>query len=118
MPVFTTIGAALIGGASVGGVTAFGAGVAATALGAGAYGLSRAQQHKESKAAKAARHDADMANQKQTAQLKANQAAASSTAAQSVMAKRKAVARSRTVYTSPLGLKDEASVARKTLTGQ
>ena len=40
------------------------------------------------------------------------------TAEAAVLTRKKAVAKSRTVFTSPLGLAGEAEIARKTLTGQ
>ena len=46
------------------------------------------------------------------------QETAQETAEKTATAKRKAIARSRTIYTSPLGIGGEASVIKKTLLGR
>jgi hypothetical protein len=57
------------------------------------------------------------ANAKAISDAKAAQELAGSQAMASVTNKKRAIARSRSVYTSPLGLGEQANVAKKTLLG-
>lgn len=112
MALFTAIGTAL--GAST--AAAFGTGLAVTA-GAGAVGYSL---YSADQASKQAKKDASqgMAQMPTTpAPVAPTMADASAAAQAKTMEKRRAMAANDTVYTNPLGLKDEAEVARKTLLG-
>jgi hypothetical protein len=57
-------------------------------------------------------------NAKAIADAKAAQDLAASQAAERITQKKRSIARSQSVYTSPLGLSTEASTSRKTLLGQ
>jgi hypothetical protein len=58
------------------------------------------------------------ANENAIAEAKAAEQKAGAIATESVTSKKRAIARSRTVYTSPLGLSTEAQTASKMLLGQ
>lgn len=81
--------------------------LAATAIGAVGFGI--AQAVKKPKAAA-------VSPMPMPAAPKVEEAAAQATAA--AKTKKRAIARSRTIYTSPLGIGGEAQIIRKTLTGQ
>lgn len=55
--------------------------------------------------------------EKAVAKVEAAQATSEAQAKETVTKKKKAIARSRTIYTSPLGIGGEAEVVRKTLLG-
>ncbi len=86
---------------------------AASAAGAGA---SIYQGQKQATASKKAAGAAEAQNKEAIAQVKASQESASTKAVETI--KRRTASLSQTVFTSPLGLPDTASLARKTLTGQ
>ena len=118
MPLFTAIGTALGASATVAaGATmsaAFATGLGATALAGGAVGYSMYSSDQQMKAAKAA-------NSGQV-QMPATPAApkavdAAKIAQQQATNRSRAMARSESIKTNPLGLKDEADVVRKTLLG-
>lgn len=111
MPVFTSIGLAV--GASAASAAAVGVGVTA---GVAAVGTSISSSIKQGNAAKRAANNVKQTNAKAVNDLKSSQADASGNAARAVLAKRRA--RTQTTHTSPLGLTTEASVVRKTLTGE
>jgi len=110
IPFAATVGAALGGSATLGGLA-----IAGTA----AYvGYSASQTSKQNKAYKEAAHEADVRNQAAISQVSQAQSDASSQAQAAITKKRAAMARSRTIYTNPLGIADEANVAKKTLLGE
>lgn len=112
MALFTAIGTAL--GASA--ATAFGTGLAVTA-GAGAVGYSLYSADQASKSAKKSQ-EANMAQMPTTpAPVAPTMADASKAASLRLEDQKRALARNETIFTNPLGLKDEAEVARKTLLG-
>ena len=108
MGLFTAIGTGL--GLTGLAATAAGVGTVAAVVG-GAYAVGTMSQPK---AATEARKQAQMP----TAPVKPVQADAAKLAQQRITDKKRAAARSKSVKTSPLGVKDEAQVARKTLLGQ
>jgi hypothetical protein len=69
-------------------------------------------------AAKKKEDEINAANAKAISDAKAAKDLAASQAAASITNKKRAIARSRSVYTSPLGSADQASTARKTLLGE
>jgi hypothetical protein len=110
IPFAATVGALLGTSAAVGG---------AAIVGTAAYvGYTASQTSKQNKAYKAAAEEANQRNQAAISQVSQSQAAASSQAQASIMKKKAAMARSRTIYTNPLGIADEANVAKKTLLGE
>jgi len=120
MPVFTSIGLALGStvAASAAGVGAFGVGVAAVGAAGAAVGYSQYSASQGRQATKSAKHDADVANQQAIAESSALKAKSASQAKESILSRQRAMARNKTTFTSPLGLKDEAATITKTLTGQ
>lgn len=97
-------------------------GVAAGAAivgGAGAMvGSQMSANNKAVKSSNAAAAEAQQRNQAAIAEVKSAQSNASTQAQASITAKRKAMARSQTVFTNPLGIADQASTAKKTLLGE
>ena len=94
-------------------------GFVATAMvvaGAASAGATVYSGQKAATASKKASNAAMSQNNEAIAQLKASQDTASTKATESI--RRRTSAMSQTVFTSPLGLPDQAMVARKTLTGQ
>jgi hypothetical protein len=67
--------------------------------------------------AKNAIENTNAANAKAISDAKMAQETAATQAQASVTDKKRAIARSRSVYTSPLGLSDQATTAKKTLLG-
>ena len=96
--------------------TAIGVTLAATAVGTAIYGAT--QQSKASKEMKQAAQKAAKQADMPAAPAIPKPAAAQATAQAGATKKKKAMARSRSVRTSPLGIAGEADVARKTLLGQ
>ncbi len=84
--------------------------LAATAIGAGIWGISQAGKRSKSAAAKPA------AIMPMPAPPKVEVAAAQAQA--TAKSKKRAIARSRSIYTSPLGIGGEAQITRKVLLGQ
>ena len=115
MPLFTSIGLALgatVAASAGAGIGAFGVGVIAAAItGAGVAASSAASAH-----------SANIAGKKSQNQLRLPQtptvANAELQAKNTAREKIKAASRSQSVYTSPLGLTEEAGIARKTLLGE
>jgi hypothetical protein len=70
------------------------------------------------KASKRAQEDAMAANAKAIADAKLAQESAGEQASSQIAARKRAMSRSRTIFTSPLGLGLTADTARKTLLGQ
>ncbi len=64
------------------------------------------------------KNDIEAANAKAISDAKSATDLAASQASASITQKKRAIARSKSVYTSPLGASDQASTARKTLLGQ
>jgi len=113
MPVTTSIAIGTALGVGGGGVAAGVTGAAV--IGAAAYGATKGVQSLAGgKGQKQLTYDGGAADR----DLAAAQTAAAERAALSNDKRRQAIARSRTVYTSPMGLSSQASTARKTLTGQ
>lgn len=114
MPVTTSIAIGTALGVGGGGVAAGVTGAAV--IGAAAYGATKGVQALTSSKSgqKQIGYDGGTADR----DLAAAQTAAAERAALSNDKRRQAIARSRTVYTSPMGLSSQASTARKTLTGQ
>ena len=113
MGIFTSIGLAV--GATA--ASAFAVGVGTTAIVAGAavgYGMySSDQQMKARKAAASAKEKAQMPK----GPVKPEQKDSAKIAQAQATDKRRAMARNQSVKTSPLGLKDEAKIARKKVLG-
>lgn len=113
MALFTAIGTAL--GASA--ATAFGTGLGVSAIAGGAIGYSMYS----AEAQKAELRKAQGTNQAQMpaspAPIVPTQDDAAKAAAMKLQDKKRAIAANESVFTNPLGLKDEADVARKTLLG-
>jgi len=121
MALFTAIGTALGASATIAaGSTvsaAFATGLGATALAGGAVGYSMYsadQQMREIKKAASANQAQMPASPAPVVPTQDNAAKA---AAAKLENKKRAIAANDTVFTNPLGLKDEAEVARKTLLG-
>jgi len=109
---FTAIGTAL--GATAASATAVGIGASTIAAGSVGYSMYSAnQQAKALKSAASARDGASMP----TAPVKPDTKDSAAIAQQSATDKSRAMARSKSVMTNPLGIKDEATVARKKLLG-
>jgi uncharacterized membrane protein (DUF106 family) len=71
--------------------------------------------------AKAANKQAEEAARRNAAaiqEVKDAQSSASTNAQESLMNRKRAMSRSQTIYTSPLGISGQATTARKTLLGQ
>jgi hypothetical protein len=83
----------------------------ATAIGAGIWGISQATKQAKRTTAPAARAAAPMPEAPKPE-------AAATQAAEAARSKKRAIQRSRTIYTSPLGIGGEAEVARKFLLGR
>lgn len=120
MALFTTIGAALGASTAVAaGSTvsaAFATGLGATALAGGAIGYSMYSADQQERAAKAAASQS-MAQMPASAPAVPTQSDAAKNAALKLQDKKRAMAANESVFTNPLGLKDEATVARKKLLG-
>lgn len=112
--VFATIGSAVTGGAATGSAaTAIGATTTAAAVTTASQIYSARSQAKSAQsAAEGARADAA----KQISDLKQSQAAAAGLAQNAI--RRRVLSRTKSIYTSPLGIGGVASVARKTLLGE
>lgn len=106
MAVFTAIGTAL--GAT--GIAATGLGMGVTA-GVGAVGYSVFNMLNKPKS------ENQMQSQMPTSPKAPTQEDAAAAAQAKLTEKKRAMARNESVYTNPLGLKDEAEVVRKTLLG-
>ena len=111
MALFTAIGTAVGFAASA----AFAGGIATTAVAATA-GYAISQLSKGPEASNAATSVPQAPAVAPPVAPQPTQVAATAEAA--VLTRKKAVAKSRTVFTSPLGISGEADVARKTLLGQ
>lgn len=83
---------------------------------AAATGYMAAQNKKVQKSANNAANDAQIANQAAIQNVKDAQGNASAQAASTIAARRRT--QSQTVYTSPLGVTEQASVAKKSLLGE
>ena len=120
MALFSMIGAALgastvvAAGATVSAATAVGVG--ATALAAGTVGYSMYSSDQQMKAAKSAASARDQA-QMPAAPVAPKIDDAAAIAQQKLSERQRSAARNESVMTNPLGLKDEATVARKKLLG-
>jgi hypothetical protein len=113
MALFTAIGTAL-GATSA---AAFTTGLGATALAGGAIGYSMYSAEAQKAELKKAQ-GAGMAQMPQSpAPVAPTMDDAAKAAAMKLEDKKRALAANETVYTNPLGLKDEAAVVRKTLLG-
>jgi len=111
MALFTSIGLAL--GATA--AAAVGTGIMAVgATAAAAYGISQLAKGPQGSAAATSVPQAPAV----APPIAPQPTQVSATAAAAVLTRKKAVAKSRTVFTSPLGIAGEAEVARKTLLGQ
>lgn len=97
----------------------YGVGVAA-GIGSSQYSSSRASTSakKQAGALKADKAAADKANADAIAKAEADKASAKSQAVQQVRARQRAAGRSKSIFTSPLGLGGTAQTIRKTLLGQ
>lgn len=116
MALFTTIGTAL--GATA--ATAFTVGATAT-VAAAAAGTTIFSAYQQSRAAKEMKASSEAAAKRAgmpAVPLPAIKPTAEGTAQVAATQKKKAMARSKSVRTSPLGIAGEAEVARKTLLGQ
>jgi uncharacterized protein (DUF58 family) len=113
MGVFTTIGTWL--GASSATAFATGATAVTAAAAATTVGVTGAQQASQAKKAAASQQEQMAALSQQAKKIPTD---ASDIAREAALKKRKALARSKSVYTSPLGLEGEAETARKTLLGR
>ena len=123
MGIFTARGTSLgfaATGAAAGTMTAFGAGVVATAAVGGIVGSQVYSAQQQKKAMKQS-----MKSMPQPVTAKGAPATAENiikeaqtTAQETTLVKRKAMARSKSIYTSPLGYEEEATLAKKTLLGR
>lgn len=116
MAMFTAIGSAL-GASTVAGTGLFGASAAATAgaaiVGAGAAGVGASMLMSGSGKKKESSFQAQMPQSPKAPEQKDAAAAAKARLDE----KRRSMARSKSIKTNPLGIKDEAEVARKRLLG-
>lgn len=125
MPFIPAIGASVLSGLGVAGpvtagaATAAGIGAIGAVAGAG-YGLTQAAMAPGKAAAKSANNAANQAAQANAAAMQnLNDAkAAAATTAQGNLSKRVKSSSYQTIYTNPLGISGQATVARKTLLGQ
>jgi len=121
MALFTAIGTALGASATVAaGSTvsaAFATGLGATALAGGAVGYSMYSSDQQMRQAKAAQSALSAQMPTSPAPIVPTQSDAAKIAAEKAMDQRRSIARNESVYSNPLGLKDEAEVVRKTLLG-
>ena len=85
---------------------------------AASVGTSMYSSNKATKASNNAARDASAANAKAIADAKAAKDTAASQAAGALTQRKRSIARSQSVFTSPLGVTDQASTIRKTLLGQ
>ena len=90
--------------------------VAISVAGAG-IAVSSSQASKPAKSIKNAANDAQKANDKAIAEAKLAQDTAGSQAQAQIDARRKRMSSNQTIYTSPLGIQDQAAIAKKTLLG-
>ena len=88
-------------------------GVAATGIGVTAY-----QGEKQSNAIKKAANAAADANNKAIKEAQLAQDTAASQAQAQIDARRKRVTANNTIFTNPLGIQDQAAIAKKSLLGQ
>lgn len=88
---------------------------AAAAIGSSVYSQvsSQAQATQAKKAAGAQVAEANAAKQR----LQESEALAASQASEAIKRRQASMARSQSIYTSPLGVQDQAATARKTLLG-
>ncbi len=94
---------------------------AAALLGAAAYGGTKIAQNQAAKKAKSsstAIQDQQAMNRQAVAEAKAVETTATQQATSAVASKKRSRVRSRSVYTSPLGIGGQANVAKKALLGQ
>ena len=116
MPFLIPIGTALgVGGAGTAAAVAGGAAVAAVGAGIGTSVYSSQAQANQAK--KSAAHQADLTKQAQDKMAKAESTAASQ-AAESIRRRQASMTRSKSIYTSPLGIQTQAQTARKALLGE
>lgn len=113
LPFAATVGAALGGSATLGGLAIAGAG--ATAAGTISSGV---QASKQAKSANSAANDALLKNAAAVQSVKDAQTNASTQAQSALDTRRRSMAGSQTIFTSPLGLTQQATTAKKTLLGQ
>ena len=112
MPFIPAIGVAL--GATVG--TAGATWLGAAALGAGAFGASKLLKSFTPEQTQFQGSDAQLRNTQATQELQQAQTSASSDAARLIQKRRRAG--TQTVFSNPLGVTDQATIARKTLLGE
>lgn len=108
IPFAASVGAALGTSAGIGGAV-----VAGTAL---KVGMDIVGANKQAKASKNAANDASVVNTAAIQTVKDAQGSASNNAQATILARKRTASQS--VYTSPLGLSDTASTAKKSLLGQ
>jgi len=135
MPEFTAIGTALgatVAASAGAGIGAFGVGVAATAAAAGIGTYMSSQQRQAKKAARTQQNimqeqtranearlaEAQKKIETSAAELKTARTRSVQQAQAQVRQRRRAIARNRTIFTSPLGIAGTAETTKKQLLGQ
>ena len=114
MPLFTSLGIALGASASA----AFATGVTAAAIGGAVIGSSAYSITQASKGSKQPDIQMPTSPAASGAASVVSPVKAAETAQAAITQKKKAMSRSKSIYTSPLGIGEDASIARKTLLGQ
>lgn len=110
IPFAATVGTALGGSATLGGLAI------ATAAGSIAQGVTSTQS--QANAAKKAANAAAANNAAAISQAQDSVNAAGANASAAMKKRNQAMARSKSIYTSPLGITTQAQTAKKTLLGQ